>query len=259
MKKLLSNRAVVGMAAIFLSITLCFGLTNLLSKNLSQKTQVIRLCEDVGKGQMIQKDMTEIIEVGGYNLSTDVLKDQEVIIGKFAKSDLYKGDYLTAQKLSDGPLVNYAYLYDFDGSTRAISISVKSFAAGLSGKLEEGDIISVLATDYGQSIETLLLDELRYVQVLAVTAASGLDTQEYSLNEEANQLEDKELPTTITLKVSEDQAKLLADLEANGKIHIAFVYRGDEATSQSFLDEQANLIKQKLINTNKEVGEISYE
>jgi pilus assembly protein CpaB len=47
-------------------------------------------------------------------------------------------------KVSDNPLTNYEYLYDLNVSERAISVSIKSFAVGLSGKLELGDIVSIM-------------------------------------------------------------------------------------------------------------------
>jgi pilus assembly protein CpaB len=50
--------------------------------------------------------------------------------------------------------------------------------------------------------------------------------------------EDQELPSTVTLLVNQEQAKLLAELEEKSKIHVALVYRGDIETSNKFLEEQ---------------------
>ena len=123
----------------------------------------------------------------------------------------------------------------------AVSVSIKSFAAGLSGKLEPGDIVSILVSDYGELKETVSPIELLYVQVLAVTAGSGLDTDEYEKNNKAIE-DEKELPSTLTLKVSAEQAKLLTELEVKGRIHTVFVFRGDKENTQKFLDEQEKLL-----------------
>jgi pilus assembly protein CpaB len=212
---------------------------------ITAKTEVVRVSADILKGEEITKDMLQVVEIGEYNLPDTIIQDEEAIIGKYANSDIYKGDYLIADKLSDGPLVNYAYLYDFDGTERAISVTIKTFAAGLSGKLEPGDIVTVMVSDYGERKETIAPIELQYVQVLAVTASSGLDTEEYIPSEEDNYVEDeKELPSTITLKVNADQAKLLADLEIKGKIHAVFVYRGNEESCDEFLDEQEQVLEE---------------
>jgi pilus assembly protein CpaB len=212
---------------------------------ITAKTEVVRVSKDILKGEAITKDMLQVVEIGEYNLPDTVIRDKTEIIGKYANSDIYTGDYLMADKLSDGPLVNYAYLYDFDGTERAISVTIKTFAAGFSGKLEPGDIVTVMVSDYGERKETITPVELQYVQVLAVTASSGLDTQEYVPDEDSDYIEDeKELPSTITLKVTAEQAKLLADLEIKGKIHAVFVYRGSEENCDEFLAEQEMVLEE---------------
>ncbi|MFT9493888.1 Flp pilus assembly protein CpaB [Anaerosolibacter sp.] len=242
MKNLLRNRTVVGVACIVLSLIICFGLTPLYNGALNAKTEIVRITKDIGKGELITAAMVQKVEVGKFNLPDSVLKDQSNVVGKYAKADFSKGDYFLSSKVSDTPLVNYEYLYDFVGKERAISVSIKSFAAGLSGKLEQGDIVSLYVSDYGEAKETLNPSELQYVQVLAVTAPTGLDTSEYQENQ-VNAIEDeKELPSTITLKVSPEQAKLLAELEVKGKIHVVFVYRGSQENAQKFLEEQNKVL-----------------
>ena len=83
---------------------------------------MVQVSQDILKGEVITKDMLQVVEIGEYNLPDNIIRDKESIIGKYANSDIYKGDYLIADKLSDSPLVNYASLYDFDGSERAISV-----------------------------------------------------------------------------------------------------------------------------------------
>ena len=245
MKNILRNRTIIGITCIVVALAICFGLTPLYNSAITAKTEVVRVSKDILKGEIITKDMLQEVEIGEYNLPDTVIRNKDDIIGKYANSDIYKGDYLMADKLSDSPLVNYAYLYDFDGTERAISVTIKTFAAGLSGKLEPGDIVTVMVSDYGERKETITPVELQYVQVLAVTASSGLDTEEYVPDEDSDYIEDeKELPSTITLKVTTEQAKLLADLEIKGKIHAVFVYRGSEENCDEFLDEQQEVLEE---------------
>jgi len=82
-------------------------------------------------------------------------------------------DYIIPSKLSDAPAAENAYLYSLDGSQQAISVSIKSFAEGLSGKLQSGDIVSVIAPDYKQQGQTVVPAELQYVEIISVTASSG--------------------------------------------------------------------------------------
>jgi pilus assembly protein CpaB len=243
MKKILRNRTVLGIASIVLSLIICFGLTPLFNQAISEKVSVARITENIQKGELITLKMIETVEIGGYNLPDTVLRQEENIVGNYALTELHAGDYVLNSKISSNPLVNYEYLTDFDGSERAISVSIKSFAAGLSGKLEPGDIVTVMASDFGDMRETVSPAELQYVEVLAVTAGTGLDTDEYEIDREAIE-KDKELPATVTLKVSDKQAKLLAEMEAKGKIHIVFVYRGEKENADKFLDEQMLILSE---------------
>jgi len=241
MKKILRNRTVLGIVSIVLSLIICFGLTPLFNQAISEKISIIRVSENIQKGEQITSKMVETVEIGGYNLPDSVLKQEENIVGKYALTELHAGDYVLNSKVSDEPLANYEYLTDFNGKERAISVSIKSFATGLSGKLEPGDIVTVLASDFGDLRETVSPDELQYVEVLAVTAGTGLDTDEYEINQESIE-KDKELPSTVTLKGSVEQAKLLAEMEAKGKIHVVFVYRGSKENVKKFLEAQDEIL-----------------
>ncbi|MNC73418.1 hypothetical protein D3C75_1246090 [compost metagenome] len=75
------------------------------------------------------------------------------------------------------------------------------------------------------------------MEVLAVTASSGLDAQNNSTS--ADSEEEKKLPSTLTLLVLPQQAQLLADLESKGTLHTTLVYRGDPNTAKAFTDKQA--------------------
>jgi pilus assembly protein CpaB len=243
MKKILRNRTVLGIASIVLSLIICFGLTPLFNQAISEKVSVARITENIQKGDLITSKMIETVEIGGYNLPDTVLRQEENIVGNYALTELHAGDYVLNSKISSKPLANYEYLTDFDGSERAISVSIKSFAAGLSGKLEPGDVVTVMASDFGDMRETVSPMELQYVEVLAVTAGTGLDTDEYEIDQEAIE-KDKELPATVTLKATYEQAKLLAEMEAKGKVHVVFVYRGTKENADKFLDEQKLILSE---------------
>ena len=212
MKNILRNRTVLGLISITMALIICFGLTPLFNKAIQEKVAIVRVTKDIKKGDLITKDMIQTMSVGGYNLPNEVIKNQENVIGKYALADFCKGDYILSTKLSNEPLTEHAYLYNLDGIKRAISITIKSFAAGLSGKLEHGDIVSIIASDYGEFRKTMIPNELQYVQVLAVTASSGQDRTYQEMKDE-----DQELPSTVTLLVNQEQAKLLAELEERVK------------------------------------------
>lgn len=227
----LKHRTVLGVGCILFSLILCLGIAPLLSKNVSETIAIVRMTEDVSKGNLIAAAHLETIEVGAYNLPADVVKTSEQAAGQYATVDLKAGDYLLPSKLSPIPLD--AYLTRLDGQKQALSVTIKSLAAGLSGKLQPGDIVSLIAADYGDLRTTRLPPELQYVEVLSVTTSSGLDAQMA-----ADDQSERELPSTLTLLVRPQQAVLLTDIENKGKLHAALVYRGDAATAQRFLEKQ---------------------
>ena len=229
----LKNRTVVGVICILLSLLICFGLTPLFNQSVSQKAEIVRVVQPIRAGDEITESMVQIVEVGGYNLPEDVLRQKESAVGKYATADLAVGPKQAA------PAAETAYLYSLDGSQQAISVSIKSFAEGLSGKLQSGDIVSVIAPDYKQQGQTVVPAELQYVEIISVTASSGYDA---NTGEPVDEEDDKELPDTVTLLVSPEQAKVLAELEAEGTIHLALVYRGDRENADKFLTSQDEII-----------------
>lgn len=238
MKKLLKNRTLIGALCIILSLAICFGLTPLFNEAMSAQCELVRIKSDIKKGELIMSDKLETVTVGSYNLPANVLMMQAEVVGKYALADLQKGDYVLSTKLSATPLAEFEYLSTLDGTRQAMSVTIKSFAAGLSGKLEAGDIITLIAADYGDRRETTMPPELRYLHVLAVTTGSGND-KEYTAE---NTDEEKELPSTITVLVRPEQAALLADMEAKGRLHATLVFRGDKEQASKFLDEQDRYI-----------------
>lgn len=146
--KFLKNRTVLGLLCIALSLTICFFITPLFNKTISQKTGIVRVQKVIKAGDEITREKVQVVEVGGYNLPEDVIRDLETVVGSYAVSDLAPGDYILLPKVSAQPPGADTYLYQLDGSKQAISVTVRSFAAGLSGKIKGGDIVSIIAPDY---------------------------------------------------------------------------------------------------------------
>lgn len=242
--KLLKNRTVLGAVCIVLSLLICFALTPLFNQSVSRKTTVIRVVKDIQSGEQITKDMVQTVEVGGYNLPETVMKKADSVAGKYAKADLAPGDYVLSAKLSDAPAAENAYLSSLNGTKEAISVSIKNLAEGLSGKLAAGDIVSVIAPDYKKQGSTVIPPELTYVEVIGVTASSGNDTDQTKTEsgKSDSKDEEKQLPATVTLLATSDQAKILAELESEGSIHLSLVYRGGKDKADEFLVTQDKLL-----------------
>ena len=124
------------------------------------------------------------------------------------------------------PLINRVN----DGKTEIVRIcrTIGSFAQGLSGKLETGDIISVIVYSQKDGL-AFTPGELQYIRVITSTTAQGVDKADRTDNTQ---------PVTVTLLVNQEQAELLAQYEKSASMHFALEYRGDAATAQKYLDRQ---------------------
>jgi pilus assembly protein CpaB len=229
------NRTVVGVLCILFSLLICFGVTPLFNRAVSAKTEIVRVVREIKAGAEITKDMVQTVEVGGYGLPDNVIRKTDSVVGKYAKADFSAGDYILSGKLSDTPAAENAYLYSLNGTKQAMSVTIKSFPNGLSGKLQRGDIVSVIAPDYKKQGATVIPPELQYVEVISVTASSGYDA---NTGEAADSEDDRELPSTVTLLVTPEQSKVLAALEADGKLHLSLVYRGTAENAAKFIEAQ---------------------
>lgn len=241
--KLFKNRTVLGVLCIAIALVICFVITPLFNASAANLTTIVRIKNDIKVGTEITSKDIETVEVGAYNLPSNVVKKPDDVVGKYAAVELLKDEYVLSTKISDTPATENVYLYGMNGSKRVMSVTLPSFAKGLSGKLMSGDIVSVIAVDYQEKGETVVPDELQYVQVVAATDKRGNDEKvtEYRADGE----EETDLPETVTLMVSPSQAIVLAELEAEGEIHIALVYRGTQENADKFLEAQEKILKDK--------------
>lgn len=137
-------------------------------------------------------------------------------------------------------------IYSLRNGQYLISVSVKNIADSLSGKLQNGDIVSVIFppdTGNGNSDNGVarLPGELQYVKVAAVTTSNGEDTDKAKV---VSGNSSNNLPATVTLIVNSQQAQMLVSQES-GTVHLALAYRGGGEKAQELLDIQENYFKQQ--------------
>jgi pilus assembly protein CpaB len=244
--KYLKNKTVIGILAIVFGLLVVFIISPLYNRALEAKTKVVRVVNFIERGSQITSDDIKIEEVGSYNIQEGVYHAENDVIGKYAAADLYKDENILNSKLSDTPLSEDEYLEGMDGTKGAMSITLQSFAAGLSGKLLSGDIVSIIATD-ANTKETKVLPELMYVKVLASTTQKGNDVDDKS--KKNSDTDEDNLPVTVTIQVNRKQALALASIEQLEKSHLELVYRGTQEDSNRFLEQQDKIIDEMEANS----------
>ena len=229
----MKNRTIIGIVCIVLALVVTFAVAPLVNKLSDSRTDIVRLKNDIVQGHMIQESDIEVVTVGSTGLPTNIITKKEAVVGKFAACDLKANTDLLQSMISDKSDSADDVFHTLDGKKQAISITISSFAGGLSGKLENGDIVSLVIFE-NETNEATIPGGLTYVKVITTTTAEGFDKDELTPNEDGTY----ELPTTLTLLVNSTQAKMLVEYENRGVIHADLVYRGDSKTAQKFLDAQ---------------------
>ena len=97
----MGNRTVVGIICIVVALAICFGIAPLVNRLSDGKTEIVRLIKDVPAGATIAETDIEVVEVGSYNLPTNVITDKAQVIGKCAMVNLSTGEYLLPSKVGD--------------------------------------------------------------------------------------------------------------------------------------------------------------
>lgn len=234
----MKNRTVIGIICMVLAVAITFCVAPIVNKLSSDTTSVIRLSADAKQGTQITEEQIETVEVKTDTLPAGVIAEKSAVIGKYAASNLYAGDYFSKDKLTSEANTADDVFASLDGNKVAVSVTIDSFAAGLSGKLKNGDIISMIVTDKDKGTTTIP-GALKYVKVITTTTAGGVDKDSVIKNDDGTY----ELPSTVTVLVSVEQAKLLAKYEENSTMQTALVFRGDTETANKFLATQDEFLK----------------
>lgn len=244
----MKNRTAIGIVCIILAVAVTFVVSPLVNNISDKKTEVVRFTADVSHGTEIKDTDIELVEISNSALPEKVIKDKNAVVGKYATTDIFKGDFATESKVTDNANTASDIMASLKGDKVAMSITINSFAGGLSGKLENGDIVSIYVTNKDDETENPAT--LKYVKVITTTTSGGIDENDVVENEDGS----FELPTTITVLVSVEQAKILANYEESATMHVALVYRGDDATANKFLKAQDDYFAKKNVSEDDKNG-----
>lgn len=231
----LNNRFLFGMLSLLLAAVIAFVALPTIARQTNGKTEIVRITQPVLKGEQINSANAEVVEVGSFNLPPNIAHSLEDVNGLYATTDLAQGDYILTTKISLTPISSDVALNNIPSGMVAISLTVKTLASGLSDKLQPGDIIRIYHfLDTAEEVP-----ELRYVRVLSVTDAGGVNvdnTKELAVDEQ------KQQSATITVLASPEQARIITALENDGVAHVALISRNNDTLAEELLAQQAQTI-----------------
>ena len=238
-----NSRFLYGILSILLAAIIAFIAIPTVTRKTNSKVKIVRITTALDRGDPITAKDVELAEVGGFNLPDNVATKLEDVIGTYAASSLYPGDYILSGKVSSTPLSSDLTLNAIPDGMVAISITVQSLAAGLSDKLQSGDIIRLYHyNDLSGTLNVVQdIPELKFVKVLSVSDSKGLDI-DYTKQPEED--EERLQTATLTVQATPEQAILLTQYENEGMLHVALISRGNEALAKELLNQQAEILTQ---------------
>lgn len=233
----LNNRFIFGILSLVLAAVIAFVALPTIARQTNGKTEIVRITQPVLKGEKITSDNAEVVEVGGYNLPSNVAHSMEDVEGLYVTADLAAGDYILTSKVSTVPVSSDVALNDIPSGKVAISLTVKTLASGLSDKLQPGDIIRIY--HFLETAEEV--PELRFVKVLSVTDSDGINVDN---TKEPTEDEEPQQSATITVLASPEQARIITEMENDGVAHVALISRNNDQLAEQLLAEQDKTLQE---------------
>ena len=233
----LNNRFIFGILSLVLAAVIAFVALPTIARQTNGKTEIVRITQPVLKGEQVTKENAEVVEVGGYNLPTNVAHSLEDVEGLYVTADLAAGDYILTSKVSSVPISSDVALNDIPSGKVAISLTVKTLASGLSDKLQPNDIVRIY--HFLETAEEV--PELRFVKVLSVTDSDGINVDN---TKEPTEDEEPQQSATITVLASPEQARIITELENDGVAHVALISRNNDQLAEELLAEQDKTLQE---------------
>ena len=233
----LNNRFIFGILSLVLAAVIAFVALPTIARQTNGKTEIVRITQPVLKGEKITSDNAEVVEVGGYNLPSNVAHSMDDVEGLYVTADLAEGDYILTSKVSTVPVSSDVALNDIPSGKVAISLTVKTLASGLSDKLQPGDIIRIY--HFLETAEEV--PELRFVKVLSVTDSDGINVDN---TKEPTEDEEPQQSATITVLASPEQARIITEMENDGVAHVALISRNNDQLAEELLAEQDKTLQE---------------
>lgn len=257
------NKTVVGGAVIAASVVIAFVVSPMVSYMAASPTAVVRAKAEIPAGTKITADMLETVKMGKLGLPANITGNVGQVVGAYAKTEIDPHDIITGNKLSGSQTT-----YNLSDGQVLMSVTIKNLADGLSGKLQNGDIVTVYAPSQSQAgnnttvsatsnntVSTVTAGanspmELQYVKLVSVTASNGQDVGTSQQQQTSSGLMNtttssgSQQAATATLLLTRRQAAVLSALN-QGEIQFALVCRGNTKQAQDYLDKQKALLPQE--------------
>lgn len=94
----MNNRFIYGIISIVLAVIIAFIAIPAITGKTSNTYEIVRMKTFVDSGRAITAEDVELVEVGEYNMPDNVARTLEDVVGTYAATGLYPGDYILPEK-----------------------------------------------------------------------------------------------------------------------------------------------------------------
>ena len=122
----LNNRFIFGILSLLLAAVIAFVALPTIARQTNGKEEIVRITQPVLKGEQISSENAEVVEVGGYNLPSNIAHQLSDVNGLYATADLAVGDYILTSKISSVPVSSDVALNSIPSGKVAISLTSSS-------------------------------------------------------------------------------------------------------------------------------------
>ncbi len=255
----MKRKMVLAVLCVLLAIGIGFVLLPAYNNQQYKKVTAVIAAQDIPAGTVITDKMLTQAEVFSQAIPADTLGAPDKAVGKYASRYISKSDYVTKEKIVDTKPGEEQMTVS--ANKMIVSVTIPSAAAGVSGILKPGDLVSVYAVpakssgggstivnaaaqatlpaaQSAQPVEASaqptplatvstapeLPDDAVLPDELKYVEVAGVYSGSAKTDDKANTTA---IPTTVSFYVNSEQAKKLVDIEDGAALHLVFVARGD--------------------------------
>ena len=142
--KLIRNKFIIGILCIAIGVTAGFILLPRSQRSEISMTKVVRLTQNVKAGEQLTAENLETTTIPAANVPSGASSSVDTYRGRYAVTQLFAGDILTATKVRD-TLVDPVAAGAAKGK-QLVSLTVPTLTAGVSGTLLPGDVVAIMVT-----------------------------------------------------------------------------------------------------------------
>lgn len=244
MRKFLRSKIFISLILLALAFILTFVMIPKIYGKQAETMTVVQFTKDVNLGTVITSEMLKTNTIGSYGVNRGVITNPEEVIGKYAARNISAKEYLYSEMFTDTfEEVEGASINLVKPGQHLVTVRLADGSGAVGGLVKPGDTVNILTQvrkaaqydEYGMVYGDEKL-EMELTELLTGVTVYKLQNEAYEDITQLNRKWQAELengtketdksdtnaliPVYVTLIVTDDQAKVLAEQTYDGTIHM---------------------------------------